>query len=278
MRRLVVAAGIDAAVYDSTWGSSSRRGECFAGGYEIEVIIGGSARVFDPVRPVVMAAGDASLRNPGDRYRIEFLEPSTMSVAFAISRRESAWLSAATEELRFEERRVVDPHLANLATTYVTAVRRGLAVGKEELGRELCAFMRRNCRLVAPDAVGAVKRELDLHFARSLYISHLAELAGMRPVTLRRSFIDRFGMSPIRYRLYQRLAEAARLVATRVDLSIGEIATIVGFEDASFFHRAFRRQFGATPAEVRRDLAASTGGSFSPIDTASAVMLTGRDA
>jgi AraC-like DNA-binding protein len=35
------------------------------------------------------------------------------------------------------------------------------------------------------------------------------------------------------------------------DRTVGSIALEVGFNDLSYFHRTFRRRFGATPSDVR---------------------------
>jgi AraC-like DNA-binding protein len=47
------------------------------------------------------------------------------------------------------------------------------------------------------------------------------------------------------------MAEAFRLVED-TGLSVAEIAGRVGYADASAMTRAFRREFGATPQDLRR--------------------------
>ena len=54
------------------------------------------------------------------------------------------------------------------------------------------------------------------------------------------------------YILRRRLSESfAILCDTAHDLSIGQIAEMLCFADASSFSRAFRREFGVMPKEVR---------------------------
>lgn len=69
-----------------------------------------------------------------------------------------------------------------------------------------------------------------------------------------RSFIRRFrdatGMTPLEYVHALRLEEAKQMLETG-DLSIEALANEVGYEDASFFGRLFRRKVGLTPAQYR---------------------------
>jgi transcriptional regulator GlxA family with amidase domain len=69
-----------------------------------------------------------------------------------------------------------------------------------------------------------------------------------------RSFIRRFGkaagMTPLNYVHALRLEEAKQILET-TDLPIEAIANEVGYEDASFFSRLFRRETGLTPANYR---------------------------
>jgi AraC-like DNA-binding protein len=55
------------------------------------------------------------------------------------------------------------------------------------------------------------------------------------------------------YAHYRRLAVAHRLLSDRrlAHRSITSIAFDAGFADLSYFDRAFRRRYGATPSEVR---------------------------
>lgn len=63
----------------------------------------------------------------------------------------------------------------------------------------------------------------------------------------------RLGSGPAAYLRRVRLRHAARLLATGRRGQVGAIALASGFSDVNTFLRAFRRQYGATPDEWRRD-------------------------
>jgi AraC-like DNA-binding protein len=56
--------------------------------------------------------------------------------------------------------------------------------------------------------------------------------------------------------LLQRLTEAHRCLTApeKAGLTITDIAYAVGFNDLSYFNRAFKRRFGLTPRDVRQGL------------------------
>jgi AraC-like DNA-binding protein len=77
---------------------------------------------------------------------------------------------------------------------------------------------------------------------------HFAGIAGLHEATFGQRFAAKFGVAPSRYRLILRLNEAARLTWSEPKPTIARIAEQVGFEDLSYFHRAFHAHFGTTPA------------------------------
>ena len=127
--------------------------------------------------------------------------------------------------------------------------------------------------LVMSDEQGATVRQLGLadsslsrvrhvvrwireHFAESLRVDELAELARMSPSAFHRAFHAVTSMSPIQYQKSIRLQEARlRLIANPGD--IGATAYAVGYESPSQFSREYRREFGASPSEDVASLRAS---------------------
>ncbi len=79
----------------------------------------------------------------------------------------------------------------------------------------------------------------------------LARIAGIGESTLRRRFRRATGAAPHAFTITRRIAEARRLLA-ETDLAVAAIAERLGYADASFFSRQFRRHAGVAPLAYRR--------------------------
>jgi len=88
----------------------------------------------------------------------------------------------------------------------------------------------------------------------------VVELANIPERTLKRRFKIATGSSLIE-RLQDLRVEAAKQLLEAGTKSVDEISVEVGYEDASFFRRLFKRRTGLTPSQYRR--------VFKPIVTAS---------
>lgn len=89
------------------------------------------------------------------------------------------------------------------------------------------------------------------HYADHSPVRAMVELSGLAERSFKRRFQQATGMSPIEYVHTLRLEEAKQMLEAS-SLSIEAIASEVGYEDAGFFSRLFRRQVNLTPAQYRR--------------------------
>ena len=99
-------------------------------------------------------------------------------------------------------------------------------------------------------AVGEIIRYIVEHCDRPLTAAELASRAGWSPDHLSRLVKRVTGDTVQEYIGRVRAARAARLLLTH-DWTVERIARQVGYGDARAFRRAFKRYFGATPAEFR---------------------------
>ena len=98
----------------------------------------------------------------------------------------------------------------------------------------------------------AVKRYIDQHFKETLTLDQLAEEAHMNKFYLSHAFKQEFGVSPINYLISCRIEESKYLLA-ETDLSLSQIAQLLGFSSLSYFSQVFRRTQSVSPMEYRKN-------------------------
>jgi len=101
------------------------------------------------------------------------------------------------------------------------------------------------------DPVERAADHLRHHFAEQVSVPQLAAIVGLSASYFATSFRRRFGQPVHRYQLELRMSRARELLDT-TSLPVGEVARLVGFDDAFYFSRRFRIVHGQTPREFRR--------------------------
>jgi transcriptional regulator GlxA family with amidase domain len=89
------------------------------------------------------------------------------------------------------------------------------------------------------------------HYEKSSPVAAMAALSGLAERSFKRRFEKATGVSPLEYVHTLRLEEAKHALET-TDVAVEGVANEVGYEDASFFGRLFRRKVGLTPAQYRK--------------------------
>jgi len=97
----------------------------------------------------------------------------------------------------------------------------------------------------------AAKHYIDQHFKESLTLEQLAEKVHMNKYYLVHTFKEEYGISPINYMITRRIVESKYLL-TETDLSLSQIAHLLGFSSPSYFSQAFRKTQGVSPIEYRK--------------------------
>jgi transcriptional regulator GlxA family with amidase domain len=102
------------------------------------------------------------------------------------------------------------------------------------------------------DAVVADAQQwLSVHFSVASPVEEMVRRSGLAERTFKRRFTEATGFSPIEYVQRLRIEDAKRRLE-RTDISADEISWRVGYEDAAFFRRLFKRFTGMTPGAYRR--------------------------
>ncbi len=96
-----------------------------------------------------------------------------------------------------------------------------------------------------------VKRYIDQHFKESLTLDQLSEAAHMNKYYLSHAFKREYGISPINYLISCRIEESKNLL-TETDISISQIALILGFSSSSYFSQVFHKAQGISPMDYRQ--------------------------
>ncbi len=100
-------------------------------------------------------------------------------------------------------------------------------------------------------AIAAAQEWLTTHFSIASPVEEMVRRSGLPQRTFKRRFRQATGFAPIDYVQRLRIEDAKRRLE-RTDVSTDEISWKVGYEDAAFFRRLFKRTTGLTPGAYRR--------------------------
>jgi AraC-like DNA-binding protein len=259
--RFELGTGVVGWIYEYFNEAPVARQDAMATGLEIGVQLRGEW-LHDGARAGwgLFGPGTVHVISPAERYSLECRArggESGLQVGFIAYPDEICGLCPEHAELAFVRRPVLDRPLLDLCRALQDEAARGRPFPVEQARSEILRWARANVELTEPDPLIRAKKSIDQSFVAPLYLQHLADEAGMDPILFSRRFARRFGLPPIAYRLRLRLNEAARLTWARPDLEVRDIQTTVGFEDSAYFHRAFLKEFGMTPAAYGRRLGQS---------------------
>jgi transcriptional regulator GlxA family with amidase domain len=88
------------------------------------------------------------------------------------------------------------------------------------------------------------------HLDRDLSLTELAEVINISPTHFASLFKQAIDISPHQYVIQQRV-EQAKLMLSKTDLAIADIALQVGFSSQSHLNQQFKRLTGMTPKQIR---------------------------
>jgi two-component system response regulator YesN len=100
------------------------------------------------------------------------------------------------------------------------------------------------------EVIGQAKRYINQHFREPVSLEDVAREVHLSPFYLSRLFKEKEGVNFVDYLTRLRLEEAKKLLAQTND-TVAAIAEQVGYAEANYFSRIFRRHFGMSPSEYR---------------------------
>lgn len=98
----------------------------------------------------------------------------------------------------------------------------------------------------------SVRHYIDRHYKENITLDQLAEEVSINKYYMAHAFKREYGVSPISYLIACRIREGKRLLA-ETDLSLSQIAAVLGFSSPSYFSQTFRSSEGMSPTQYRKN-------------------------
>lgn len=102
------------------------------------------------------------------------------------------------------------------------------------------------------DLVSPAIRYLNANYHKDVKLSHLADLCDLSPSYFSRLFNQSTGKSVKEYAKDLRLQRACELLAS-TDRTVVNVACEVGYVDCGYFCKLFKKEFGVTPLDYRKN-------------------------
>ncbi|RUS47771.1 AraC family transcriptional regulator [Cohnella sp. AR92] len=96
---------------------------------------------------------------------------------------------------------------------------------------------------------------LSAQYPEVVTIEAMSETLGYNRAYLSRIFKQHTGLTPIAFLTRTRIDHGRRLLRERHELTVEQIASSVGYPDALYFSKLFRKHYGQTPTEYRASVA-----------------------
>ncbi|TNJ66456.1 helix-turn-helix domain-containing protein [Paenibacillus hemerocallicola] len=115
---------------------------------------------------------------------------------------------------------------------------------------ELFAYSRNRLHSESGSSIEQAIAYIQDHFMEPLTVGEMAARYGMEAKPFAYLFTKFVGISPIDYLIHHRMKRAEELLTTS-RCTIGEIAVSVGYGDAHYFSRLYKKHTGLSPTEFR---------------------------
>ncbi len=139
----------------------------------------------------------------------------------------------------------------DIRTGWESGTALGRATAELILGSLLATFLKSEYQLAAPTLADRYKQliDADVHWFHTL--EELGEQLNLSRDEARACFQQKFGLTPGKYRVQQRLARIMELI-TSSNLSVKEIAWECGLKNVTYLNAITKRHFDSTPAALIR--------------------------
>lgn len=120
--------------------------------------------------------------------------------------------------------------------------------------KRLCEYIRLNCIVQKDFSVNMydVIEYVDTNYMKELTLDRIGAVFDISPNYLSRKFKKKTGKNFVQYINDKRMERAVELLS-ETDMTVVKISELVGFNDQQYFHKLFRKYYGATPIEYRME-------------------------
>ena len=91
------------------------------------------------------------------------------------------------------------------------------------------------------------------HYSEKVSLDRIAENMYLSPFYISKIFKSETGDTPIRHLINIRLEKAREILLENRELSIQEVAASVGYDDAYHFSKLYKKRFGRSPSQNRKE-------------------------
>ena len=225
--------------------------------YQLIYINSGKLTLFYDEHKIVANAGSVVLLPPKSPYKYTNVGSEKMSYFWV-------HFTGAEAKLRLEEYNikpfptVYETITGNHIKQCFYAIFDAFSRRAIHLERELSALLERLLITVARsiedgEKQGALSRSIKyigVNYSDDIRIATLAKIEHLSVSRYNFLFKQQYGIPPTKYILSLRMSLAKELISS-TDLSIKQIGSICGYDDAPFFTKTFKRFFGLSPVEYR---------------------------
>ena len=98
-----------------------------------------------------------------------------------------------------------------------------------------------------------VKEYIRIHLAENINIKSIADELHYNPQYLMRMFKTKTGFGIMQYITSIRM-EKSKALLKETKLAVRDVANMVGYSDYAYFARVFRKEYGSSPSQYRREV------------------------
>ncbi|MBM6614668.1 helix-turn-helix transcriptional regulator [Desemzia sp. RIT804] len=102
--------------------------------------------------------------------------------------------------------------------------------------------------------VDEVVHYLENNYMEDITVNQIAHHFYTSPASLSRMFKDRTGETLINYLIQLRLSKAKEIIEEDMEISIRQISKLVGYEDAYYFSKLFKKYYGKPPTLFQKEM------------------------